>query len=82
MLEVVASRGLWFWHTYFGEVGSNNGCLDWSSLFDDTIIGTVPDPSVELIEMHYMPTYYLGDGIYPEYSSILYLLCAPKVRGL
>ena len=39
MLEVVVSNDLWFWHAFFGMMGSNNdlNVLGVSLIFNDTL---------------------------------------------
>ncbi|XP_076925798.1 uncharacterized protein LOC143588758 [Bidens hawaiensis] len=39
VLKAVASQDLWFWHAFFGVVGSNNdhNVINQSSIFDDLI---------------------------------------------
>ncbi|KAI3800084.1 hypothetical protein L1987_35392 [Smallanthus sonchifolius] len=80
MLEAVASNDLWFWHAFFGVAGANNdiNVLNQSPIFDDMINGTAPDSSFELRGSHYKRGYYLADGIYPEYATIVKSLTCPK----
>jgi hypothetical protein len=60
--------------------GSNNdiNVLDQSPLFDDVVNGTAPDTSFDLRGVRYKRDYYLGDGIYAEYSTIVKSLTAPE----
>jgi hypothetical protein len=73
MLEAVASTDTWIWHQFFGVAGSNNdiNVLDRSPIWDDIIEGREPDSSFELRGVTYKRGYYLGDGIYPEYSTLV-----------
>ncbi|XP_076934842.1 uncharacterized protein LOC143601274 [Bidens hawaiensis] len=77
--EAVASQDLWFWHAFFGVVGSNKdiNVLDQSPVFDDWINETGPDSSFELRGTLYKRGYYLADGIYPDYSTIVKSLSQP-----
>ncbi|XP_076913450.1 uncharacterized protein LOC143572081 [Bidens hawaiensis] len=79
ILEAVASQDLWFWHAFFGVAGSNNdiNVLEQSPVFDDWINETAPDSSFELRGTLYKRGYYLADGIYPDYSTIVKSLSQP-----
>ncbi|KAI3824736.1 hypothetical protein L1987_06207 [Smallanthus sonchifolius] len=79
MLEVVASYDLWIWHAFF-IAGSNNdiNVLNQSHIFDDMINGTAPESSFELRGTLYQRGYYLADGIYLEYTTIVKSLTCPE----
>ncbi|KAI3520786.1 hypothetical protein L1887_10238 [Cichorium endivia] len=70
ILEAVASTDLWFWHAFFGVVGSNNdiNVLDQSPVFNDIFQGISHDVPFVVNNVTYKRGYYLTDGIYPEYS--------------
>ncbi|XP_022024967.1 uncharacterized protein LOC110925320 [Helianthus annuus] len=73
ILEAVASQDLWIWHAFFGIPGSNNdiNVLQNSKVFDDVIKGVGPDTSFTVSGVEYRRGYYLADGIYPQYSTIV-----------
>ncbi|XP_021971081.1 uncharacterized protein LOC110866035 [Helianthus annuus] len=73
ILEVVASQELWIWHAFFGIPGSNNdiNILQNSEVFDDVIKGIGPDTRFTVSGVEYRRGYYLVDGIYPQYSTLL-----------
>ncbi|XP_076907476.1 uncharacterized protein LOC143563945 [Bidens hawaiensis] len=66
-------------HGFVGMLGSNNdiNVLDQSPVFDDWINETGPDSSFELRGTLYKRGYYLADGIYPDYSTIVKSLSQP-----
>ena len=72
ILEAVASHDLWFWHAFFGVVGSNNdlNVIDQSPIFDDIIDGVEPPQSFFANGEHFKHDYYLADGIY-EWSTLV-----------
>jgi hypothetical protein len=73
MLEAVASQDLWFWHAFFGPPGSNNdiNVLNQSPLFNDVLNGVAPDMSFVVNNVQYKHGYYLVDGIYPDYPTLV-----------
>ena len=73
VLEAVASQDLWIWHAYFGVAGSNNdkNVLDQSPIFDDMLQGKAPDAPFHVNGHLYKFGYYLADGIYPPYATIV-----------
>ena len=73
VLEAVASQDLWIWHAYFGVAGANNdrNVLDQSPIFHDMFTGKAPDAPFEVNGRNYRFGYYLADGIYPTYSTIV-----------
>lgn len=80
MLEAVASQDLWIWHAYFGVAGCNNdrNVLDQSPIFDDMFTGKAPDASFEVNGREYGFGYYLTDGIYPPFSTLVKAYKAPE----
>ncbi|KAI3706770.1 hypothetical protein L6452_24726 [Arctium lappa] len=73
MLEVVASQDLWIWHAFFGVAGSNNdiNVLNQSPLFNNVLQGCAPQVQFVVNGTEYNKGYYLGDGIYPEWATIV-----------
>ncbi|XP_022019394.1 uncharacterized protein LOC110919436 [Helianthus annuus] len=73
MLEVIASHDLWIWHAYFGVVGSNNdiNVINQSPLFNEFLEGNALPCNFTLIRTQYPQGYYLTDGIYPEWSTLV-----------
>ena len=73
MLEAVASQDLWICHAYFGVAGSNNdiNVLNQSPLFNDVLQGYTPECSFTINGRIYTKGYYLADGIYPEWATMV-----------
>ena len=79
ILEAVAAQDLWIWHSYFGMAGSHNdiNVLQRSPVFDRVAEGNAPQISVQINGNTYNKGYYLGDGIYPEWSTIVKTIPKP-----
>ncbi|GJX63803.1 ALP1-like protein [Tanacetum coccineum] len=73
MLEVVASQDLWIWHVFFEMAGANNdiNVLDNSPLFDDLLNDTTHVLPYEVNGVGYEKGYYLGDDIYPQWTTFV-----------
>jgi hypothetical protein len=73
ILEAVASYDLWIWHAFFGLPGSNNdiNVLQASNLFDNLTQGITPPVHYTILEKNYNVGYYLADGIYPKWSTLV-----------
>ncbi|KAI7953618.1 hypothetical protein MJO28_006165 [Puccinia striiformis f. sp. tritici] len=73
VLEAVADQRLWIWHTFFGTAGALNdiNILDRSPLFEDQLAGTAWDVEFKVCGRHYKHAYYLVDGIYPSWSTLI-----------
>ncbi|XP_071727894.1 uncharacterized protein [Rutidosis leptorrhynchoides] len=73
MLEAVASYDLWIWHAFFGMAGSNNdiNVLNQSPIFDKLKNGTFPSAPFEVNGNEYSKGYYLADGIYPDWATLV-----------
>jgi len=73
ILEAVASYDTWIWHAQFGYPGSNNdlNVLDKSPIFDRLAHGKFPTIHYKVNGNYYNWGYYLGDGIYPNYATII-----------
>ena len=54
ILEAIVSHDLWFWHAFFGMVGSNNdqNVLGASLLFNDILQGKAPNMSYVVMDMN------------------------------
>ncbi|KAJ0519268.1 uncharacterized protein LOC110891285 [Helianthus annuus] len=73
VLQGVASYDLWVWSAFFGVAGCFNdiNTLEASPLIEGYISGTIPKAGFHANGNDYEHGYYLGDGIYPEYSIIV-----------
>ncbi|XP_020243102.1 putative nuclease HARBI1 [Asparagus officinalis] len=80
ILEAVASYDLWIWHAYFGLPGSNNdiNVLQSSNLFDKLAQGTAPPANYTILGKDYDTGYYLADGIYPKWSTLVQTISQPQ----
>ncbi|KAL5719137.1 hypothetical protein ACHQM5_011960 [Ranunculus cassubicifolius] len=82
ILEAVASKDLWIWHAFFGMAGTNNdiNVLNRSPLFDD-IIDDIAPPCNFVVQNHqYDMGYYLSDGIYPQYATLIQTISEPSTN--
>ncbi|XP_071713052.1 protein ALP1-like [Rutidosis leptorrhynchoides] len=79
MLEAVASYDLWICHAFFGMAGSNNdiNVLNQSPLFDVLKTGRAPPAPFEVNGHQYTKGYYLADGIYPEWATLIKGMSCP-----
>ncbi|XP_038717230.1 uncharacterized protein LOC120010511 [Tripterygium wilfordii] len=75
-----SSRDLWIWHSFFGLPGSLNdiNVLECSPLFTDIINGRAPPMNFVINNHHYDMGYYLGDGIYSQWSTIVRTIPMPQ----
>ncbi|XP_010431016.1 PREDICTED: putative nuclease HARBI1 [Camelina sativa] len=80
ILEVVADYDLWIWHAYFGLPGSNNdiNVLEASHLFANLAEGTAPPANYVINGKNYNMGYYLADGIYPKWSTLVQTIHDPR----
>ena len=80
VLEVVASYDLWIWHAFFGMPGSNNdiNVLDASNLFANLREGCGPSANYTIMGNHYNMGYYLADGIYPNWATVVQSISHPQ----
>ncbi|XP_019100954.1 PREDICTED: uncharacterized protein LOC104789701 [Camelina sativa] len=79
ILEAVADYDLWIWHAYFGMPGSNNdiNVLKASNLFSKLAQGTAPPANYIIKGNKYTICYYLADGIYPKWLTIVHTISNP-----
>ncbi|XP_076927551.1 uncharacterized protein LOC143591136 [Bidens hawaiensis] len=79
VLEAVASQDLWFLHAFFGVAGSNNdlNVIDQSPIFDDLIDGVEPPQAFFANGEHFKYGYYLVDGIYSEWGTLVQAYASP-----
>jgi hypothetical protein len=80
VLRAVASYDRWIWHTYFGMPGSNNDIfvLDASPVFKDIVEGRAPKCKYTINGNSYHQGYYLANGIYPDYSTLVKTISQPQ----
>ncbi|XP_020266390.1 uncharacterized protein LOC109841871 [Asparagus officinalis] len=80
ILEVVASYDLWIWHAFFGLPGSLNdiNVLERSYVFSGLDEGSVPHISYKVNGRPYDMGYYLADGIYPSWATLVKTIPAPQ----
>lgn len=73
VLEAVASKDLWFWHSFFGLPGCLNdiNVLDRSDVFQPIADGTETSVEFEVNGKKFDMGYYLADGIYPNYATLI-----------
>ncbi|KAF8410951.1 hypothetical protein HHK36_003488 [Tetracentron sinense] len=82
ILEAVASYDLWIWHAYFGLSSSNNdiNVLQSSNLFVNLTQGIAPPAHYTIQGTEYNVGYYLADGIYPKWSTLVQTISQPQGR--
>ncbi|WVZ49627.1 hypothetical protein U9M48_000967 [Paspalum notatum var. saurae] len=80
ILEAVAGPDRWIWHCNFGAPGSLNdiNVLHRSPLFDDLISGNAPNIEFTVNGNTYHMGYYLTDGIYPEWATLVKGIPLPR----
>ena len=79
ILEAVASHNLWIWHAFFGMPGSHNdiNVLHRSPLFENLAEGTAPQVNYIVNGHDYTMGYYLADGIYPSWATLVKSISLP-----
>lgn len=82
VLEAVADYDGWFWHLFFGMPGSCNdiNVLDRSPLFSDLVEGRAPPVVYQINRRQYSMGYYLADGIYPAWATLVQSLSNPQTH--
>jgi hypothetical protein len=81
ILEAVASQDLWIWHAFFSLPGSLNdiNVLHRSPLFAKLANGEAPKVKYKINGHDYTIGYYLADGIYPSWATLVKTI--PEPRG-
>jgi len=79
ILEAVATKDLRIWHAFFGLPGSHNdiNVLQRSPVFDDLANGRAPIVEFTVNDNIYSIGYYLADGIYPDWATLVKSISAP-----
>ena len=79
ILEAVASDDLWIWHAFFGMPGSHNNInvLHRSPLFANLAEGRAPKVNYTVNGHDYTMGYYLADGIYPSWATLISSITCP-----
>ncbi|XP_057249976.1 uncharacterized protein LOC130591083 [Beta vulgaris subsp. vulgaris] len=79
VLEAVADRDLWIWHSFFGIPGSCNdlNVLHRSPVFRDVLEGRAPPVQFTVNGNQYDKGYYLTDGIYPNWATFIQSVTCP-----
>ncbi|CAN1298465.1 Protein ANTAGONIST OF LIKE HETEROCHROMATIN PROTEIN 1 [Linum perenne] len=79
VLEAVAGYKTWIWHAYFGTAGSLNNIniLGQSPVFDRIMNGRTPRLKFKVNDSWYNTCYYLADGIYPAWSTLVKTIANP-----
>ncbi|XP_022681834.1 putative nuclease HARBI1 [Setaria italica] len=80
ILEAVADKDLWIWHAFFGMPGSHNdiNVLHRSSLFARLAEGQAPKVNYTINNNEYTMGYYLADGLYPSWATIVNSIPEPQ----
>jgi hypothetical protein len=84
VLEAVASEDLWIWHAFFGLPGTLNdiNVLQRSPLFARLVSGDAPTCNYKVMDNEYTMGYYLTDGIYPEWATLVKSIKEKKGKPL
>lgn len=84
VLEAVATKDLWIWHSFFGmpRAMNNINVLKRSTLFNKLSRGEAPRCDFVVNGHDYHTGYYLADGIYPSWSTLIKTYNAPSTPKL
>ncbi|KAI4979066.1 hypothetical protein ZWY2020_015819 [Hordeum vulgare] len=77
ILEAVASHDLRIWHAYFGVAGSNND-INVQNRSTFTLKGETPKVQFNVNGRQYNSSYYLADGVYPEWAIFVKTIPLPQ----
>jgi hypothetical protein len=79
ILEAVATCDLRIWHAFFGMPDSHNdiNMLQRSPVFDDLANGRAPPVEFNVNGTDYHMGYYLADGIYPDWATLVNTIPSP-----
>ena len=63
----------WIWHSFFGSSGGFNDItiLEHSPIFHPYCMGLVPPVEYEVFGNTYRLPYFLCDGIYPKWATLI-----------
>ena len=80
ILEAVADRRMYIWHSYFGVPGVHNNLtvLSSSPLFQTSAADEVP---FTIKDRSYQSGYYLVDGIYPKWPVLIGSIPSPSTEA-
>jgi hypothetical protein len=76
----VALQDLHIWHYLFGMPGAHNklNVLDSSPLFNNLLHGDTPTCEFVVNGKTYHQGYYLSNGIYPDWSTLMKTISQPQ----
>lgn len=80
ILEAVEGPDLWIWHSFFGLPGTLNdiNVLNKSPLFNRLASGTAPVCNYTIDGHDFTMGYYLADGIYPKWATLVQTISYPQ----
>ena len=80
ILEAVTSYDTWIWHSLFGCPKAKNdlNVLYLSDVFEEILVERGSTAVYEVNGRRYSTPYYLGDGIYPWYATIVKTIVNPQ----
>ncbi|CAL8124046.1 unnamed protein product [Prunus armeniaca] len=74
-----ASFDNWVWHAFFEVAGSHNdlNVLGQSPVFNDVLRGHSTQITYQINNTVYLSAYYLADGIYPRWTTLVKIISNP-----